>query len=328
MNSKLRWGIAGPGIIANKFAQCIKNVDCAELTSVASRSLDKAKEFAQKYDIPNAFGSYEDMAKSDKIDAVYISTLHPFHRSCAELFLNAGKHVLCEKPLCVNAYQAKKLSECAKKNKLFLMEGMWTRFLPAIKEAQRIVESGMIGEVREITADFCYSCAYDEDPKLYENHLAGGSLLDVGVYGLHFASLFLDSEAESVHAASQIERNVDGHTRALMQYKNGAVVTISSAINLYKPEDAYIYGTKGYIRIPLFYGAQELFIHVNGKTEHIKKPSIGEGFEEEIYEACECIRCGKLESDTLPLSETIRIIELMDEIRRQTGVKYPLEGEV
>ncbi len=324
---KIKWGIVGPGVIANKFADAIKNVDCAELTAVASRSMEKGEQFAQKYDVGKVFCGYEAMAASNEVDAVYVATPHPFHKPCAELFLKAGKHVLCEKPLCINAAQGIALRECARENGVFLMEAMWTRFLPATKEARAIVESGAIGEVLGLTADFCYASSPLKATRIFRQDLAGGSLLDVGVYGLHFVSLFLGTEPEQIHAVSRIEQDVDCHTKILLTYGNGAIAEVSSAITLKKPESAYIYGTKGYIHLPLFFGAKELFVTIDGKTEHLDRPMIGKGFEEEIIEACDCIRAGKTESDILPLSESIAILRQMDSVRKQIGLRYPFEGE-
>lgn len=322
---KIRWGIVGPGCIAEKFASAVKNVDCAELTAVASRSVEKAQQFADKHSIANVFTGYEAMAVSDAVDAVYISTAHPFHLPCAELFLNSHKHVLCEKPLCVNSAQGKRLKAAAAENGVFLMEAMWTRFLPAVMELQRIASDGEIGKVMGLEADFCYSCEAFEDPKLFDNSLAGGSLLDVGVYGLHFASLFLGNKPVSVTSQANIVSGVDRHMSVLLKYASGAVASITSAISLYKPETAYIYGTNGYICVPKFYGAVEFSVVKNGKTVRYEYPSIGNGFEEEIYEACRCIADGKCESDILPLDETIAVLELMDTIRSQCGIVYPFD---
>ena len=324
---KIRWGIVGPGNIANKFALAMKNVECAELVAVAARSVEKGREFAARYGIPKVFCGYDAMAASDEVDAVYIATPHPFHKPCAELFLRAGKHVLCEKPLCINEAQAVALQECAKEHGVFLMEAMWTRFLPAVKEACAIAASGVIGEVMGLTADFCYASEPKEEPKIFQKDMAGGSLLDVGVYGLHFAALLFGAEPESIHAVSWVNYDVDCHTKILLTYGNGAIAEVSSAISLEKPESAYIYGTKGRIYLPHFYGAKELHVTVDGEDKHIVKPGIGDGFEEEIYEACNCIMAGKLESDVLPLSESIAIIRQMDRIRKQIGVRYPFEGE-
>ena len=322
---KIRWGIAAPGAIANKFAKAVKNVEGAELVAVAARSGEKAKAFAEKYDIPNVFEGYEKMAEWEGVDAVYVATPHPFHKPVAEIYLNAKKHVLCEKPICVNVAQATALKECAAKNGVFLMEAMWTRFLPAIKEAQEIVENGEIGDVLGIEADFCYRIEPEEDSKVFKNEIAGGSLLDVGVYGLHFAAVFLGNSPESVVATANVQDGVDLHTVVALKYKDGAVANITSAINLHKPETAYIYGTKGHIYLPNFYGAQEIFVAVGGDARYIEKSSIGEGFEEEIIEVCDCIRAGKLQSDILPLDESIAILKIMDESRKQIDVKYPFD---
>lgn len=325
MENTIKWGIVGPGNIANKFAKAIKNVKGAELTAVASNSKERGRAFAEKFNIPNVFVGYEEMANSPLVDAVYIATPHPFHKPCAETFINARKHVLCEKPVCVNASQAIELLRCAEKNQVFLMEAMWTRFLPAISEALKIAQSGEIGEIRGVKADFCYSLTPMEEPKIYRNDMAGGSLLDVGVYGLNFAAIFLGNSPESITAASSIDYGVDCHTNILMKYKRGAIASVSSAINVLKPETVYVYGTKGYIALPNFYGAQEIIVSVNNEERRISRASIGDGFEEEIYEACNCIRQGKLQSDVMPMSESITILKQMDYIREQIGLKYPFD---
>lgn len=321
---KIRWGIAGPGVIAHKFAEAVKNVECAELVAVASRSLERASTFAEEFDIPKVFGSYENMAEFDGVDAVYVSTAHPFHKSTAEVFLKAKKHVLCEKPLCVNEKQARELKNCAKENDVFLMEAMWTRFLPAIEEAKKIVLSGEIGEVMEVTADFCYAIEYDEDPKVFENNMAGGSLLDVGVYALHFADVIFDDEPECIKTSANVINGADVHARMVIEYGNGKMATLSSAIALEKPADAQIFGTKGRIYIPDFYQAERLVVTKDGQKE-ILLPYEGNGFEGEILEVCRCIEANKRESDILPLGKSIKILEQMDEIRKQINVRYPMD---
>ena len=324
---RIRWGIAGPGNIANKFAQAVKNVDCACLSAVASRSYDKAKEFADKYSIENIFSSYEEMAASDKIDAVYISTIHPFHKPCAELFLNGGKHVLCEKPICINVNQIKALKECAEKNNKFIMEAMWTRFLPAIKETKAMIEQGVIGKVIAVEADFCYRETPESCPILFDNKIAGGALLDVGIYPLNLVSYLLGNNPQEITATSYIENAVDIHTQMTFKYGDGIISSLSCAIGVQKPETAFIYGTDGYIMLPAFYGANEILVYKDGEEKHIDMPFLGNGFEEEIYEACNCIKKGKLQSDVMPLSESMAVLNQMDIIRKQIGISYPLEGE-
>ena len=321
-----RWGIAGPGNSANKVAKAARNTDGAVLAAVASRSVDRGRKFADTYGIETVYGSYEELAASDLVDAVYVSTPHPFHKACAEIFLNAGKHVLCEKPLCVNAVQAKALQECAQRNGVFLMEAMWTRFLPAIREAQAVVARGEIGKVLGLEADFCYG--YDEnDPKIYQHSMAGGALLDVGVYAQHFASVFLGDDPKSITAVARVEDGVDRHTHVTMVYENGAIANLTSATDVPKPTTGFVYGSEGYLEFPSFFDAQEFFLHTGDTVKHVKLPSLGDGFEEEILEVCRCIREGKTESQVLPLSRTVNMLEQMDEVRRQIGVVYPFEGE-
>lgn len=324
---KIRWGIAGPGNIANKFAKAIKNIHEAELAGVASRSYEKGKAFADTYGIENVFSNYEEMAASDKIDAVYISTIHPFHKSCAELFLNNGKHVLCEKPICVNQNQAKELFECAKRNGKFIMEAMWTRFLPAIRETKAMIDRGEIGKVIALEADFCYRETPESCAILFDNSIAGGALLDVGIYTLNLSSYLFGNSPEKITAVSYNENGVDIHTQMTLKYPDGVISNLSCAIGVQKPETAFIYGTDGYIKLPAFYGAQEIILCKEGEEKVIKKTSLGEGFEEEIIEVCNCISNGKTESGIMPHTESLLMLSQMDEIRNQIGIKYPLEGE-
>ena len=322
----IRWGIAGPGNIANKFAKAVLNADGAVLAAVASRSPERGRKFADTYGIKTVYSSYEELAASDLVDAVYVSTPHPFHKSCAEIFLNAGKHVLCEKPLCINATQAKELQDCAQRNGVFLMEAMWTRFLPAIQEAQAVVARGEIGKILGLEADFCYGYIGD-DRKIYKNEMAGGALLDVGVYAQHFASAFLGDNPQSITAVARVQDGTDRHTQVIMHYESGAIANLSSATDVQKPSTGFVYGTDGYIEFPSFYNAQEFILHTGNTVKQVQLPSLGDGFEEEILEVCQCIRDGRTESQVLPLSKTVKMLEQMDEVRRQIGVSYPFDGE-
>ena len=325
MERIIRWGIVGAGNIARKFARAVKNVEGAELVAVSSTSAERGREFAEKFSIPNIFVGYEEMAKSELVDAVYIATPHPFHKPCSEIFINAGKHVLCEKPICVNAREAEELFAKAEEKRVFLMEALWTRFLPAINEARRVADSGEIGEIRGVSADFCYSLMPEEEPKIYQNEMAGGSLLDVGIYGLNLASVFLGTNPESITAVATLGHGVDCHTSVILKYKGGEIASVSSAINTLKPEVAYIYGSRGYITIPHFFGAHEFSVSTGNNERRVEKASIGEGFEEEIYEACRCIREGKIHSDVMPPSESIAILKQMDCIREEVGLRYPFD---
>ena len=324
---QLRFGIAGPGNIARKFASAAKNLAEVELYAVASRSRERAQDFAEKYDIPVVFDSYEAMAASPEVDCVYVATPHPFHKGCAEIFLNAKKHVISEKPLCINRAQTEALIASAKGNGVFLMEAMWTRFLPAIKEVLALIGRGEIGEVRGLTADFCYNISYNEDSKMFKPELAGGGTLDVGVYALHFAAMVLGTAVTDISAMGVVEEGCDCHMQALLQYESGAIAAISSATKLQKPADAFVYGTKGYIRIPDFYTASGFTVVKGEKAEEFSYPYLGNGFEGEILEVVRCVNAGQKESAIHPLARTLTVVKQMDEIRKRIGVRYPLPGE-
>lgn len=323
--NKIKWAILGPGIIAHKFAEVISLSKNAELVAVASTSETRAHEFAEKYNIAHTYSSYEELACSGLIDAVYISTAHPFHTKCAKIFLEKKIPVLCEKPMCVNSRQAKELTELARNNEVFLMEAMWTKFLPFFENLKTLIGSGVVGEVKSIHADFCYSIEREEDPKLFENTLAGGSLLDVGVYCLHFVYAIFNDTPTNIRAIADTENGIDKHTQAILEFESGKSACVSSAIKLEKPFDAYIYGTEGYIHIPNFYKADSFTVTNGENKQEYSFPYSDNGFEFEIDEVCECIKASKLESSKHSLADTICILEQMDEIRKQIGIVYPFD---
>ena len=205
------------------------------------------------------------------------------------------------------------------------MEAMWTRFLPAIHEAVKVARCGEIGEIRGVKADFCFYSTPSPTSRIYAPELAGGALLDVGVYCLNFVAAFLGTDPEEVTAISNVQNGADYQTDVLLKYASGAIASISSAVNLSKPVEGYVYGTKGYIRVPHFFGASEFFVHTNQEERPVQKPSVGDGFEEQIEEACRCIRNGNIQSDVMPMTESIKIMELMDAVRRQIQLVYPFE---
>ena len=300
----VRWGIIGTGKIANKFAQAVQNAEGGKLVAVASRTMESAKVFAEKYNIENAFEGYETLAAFADVDAVYIGLPHTYHPVYAKLFMEAGKHVLSEKPICINSRQLKALQEIQKEKNVYLMEALWTRFLPAILQLKKMLNEGIIGEVLEVTADFCYRQEDRLSGTVFKRSYAGGSLLDVGIYGLNFASVVLGDDVLSIQATGEV------------------IAHITSAITLNKPEDAYVYGTKGYIRVPHFYSASELEVTTAAGTQIYCFPYKGNGFEEEIEECNRCILSGITQSSIMPLTQSAEILQLMDEARRQIGLSY------
>ncbi len=322
---KIRFGIVGTGTIAHRFAQAIKNVEGAQLAAVASRTKENAEKFADEFGIPVSFDSYEKMAESDAIDAAYIAVPHSGHISCSCLMMNNGKHVLCEKPMAVNTAEAEEMFRCAKNNNVLLMEAMWARLVPGTLRMLELVENGVLGDIMAVEGKFCYTMDEDEmDHHVFKSEHGGGSLLDVGVYGLNFASWYLGKNVEKIDAQSDIYNGIDSHTCALIKYKSGAIADISSAVLLRKPNEGYVYGTKGYAHLRRFYAPQEIEIYLNsGDTQKISVPYAGNGFEEQIAHFCECVSNGLTESPVVTHEQTLYITKQMDEIRRMTGVVYP-----
>ena len=326
--NKIRFGIVGTGNIAHRFADAIQNVPQAELTAVASRTEENAESFGNEYNIPNRFYSYEDMAKSDKIDVAYIAVPHSGHAECSILMMSNGKNVICEKPLAVNTKEVEEMIASAKENNVFLMEAMWARLVPGTIKLIELIENGIIGEVKGVEGKFCYTMDEDEmDHHVLKNENGGGSLLDVGVYGLNFASWYLGKDVEDISAQAEIWNGTDTHTCTLLKYKSGAIADISSATLLRKPNEGYIYGTKGYIHINRFYAPQEIEINLLDGTKNVlEEKFLGNGFEEQIIHTCECVEKGLKESPINTFEQTLFITKQMDEIREKIGLKYPQDN--
>lgn len=322
---KLRFGIVGTGNIAHRFASAIGNTQGAVLAAVASRTEAGAAAFGDEFHIPKRFSSYEAMARSDAIDAAYIAVPHSGHMACSMLMMEHGKHVLCEKPMAVNRAEAARMFACARENKVLLMEAMWARLVPGTLKMLELVQAGVLGEIRGVEGKFCYTMDEDEmDHHVLKNEYGGGALLDVGCYGLHFASWYLGEEIAHISAAADLYHETDCHTCVLLKYKNGALAELSSATLLRKPNEGYVYGTKGYARLPRFYAPQEIYLELQGRpSEKLCVPYAGNGFEEQIEHFCACVREELPESPLLPQRQTLDMLALSDRIREKIGVRYP-----
>ena len=325
---KLRFGIVGTGGIAHRFAEAIKNVEEAELVAVASRKQETADIFGDEFSIPYRFGSYEEMALSDKIDCAYIAVPHSLHKECSILMLNGKKHVICEKPMAVNCKEAEEMFRVAEENGCFLMEAMWARLVPGTIKLIELIENGLLGEIKGVEGKFCYTFDEDEmDHHALKVENGGGSLLDVGVYALYFSKWYLGEETEEILAQSDYYKGTDSHTNILIKYKNGGLASLSSATLLRKPNEGYIYGTKGFVHVNRFYAPQEIEINLlDGTRETIKAPYKGNGFEEQIAHMCECVNNGLTKSPVNTPENTLFIAKQMDEIRKLTGVVYPQDN--
>ena len=326
---KIRWGILGTGGIANTFATGLSFLPHAELVAVGSRKQETADAFADKYNIPHRHAGYESLASDPGVDAIYVCTPHPMHRDASMLCLQGGKAVLCEKPFTINAAEAQELITYARQHRLFLMEAMWTRFLPLMGKVRELLAQKVIGEVRTVMADFGFRTDFNPSSRLLAPELGGGALLDVGVYTISFASMVLGGKLPSRIAglADMGGTGVDEQSAYLLGYPNGALAMLFSAVRTDSPHEATILGENGRIKIHAsFFNSTRLTLSVNGKEDQvIDAPFEGNGFNYETAEVMRCLRAGKLESDILPLDESLAIMQTMDTLRAPWGLKYPTE---
>lgn len=322
-HSSFGWGILGAGRIAARFATDLKKLPQARLAAVGSRSLDKAQAFADEHGFERAYGSYADMLADPAVDAVYVATPHPFHREHTLLCIDAGKAVLCEKPMEINAARVLDMVRAAQSKGVFLMEAMWTRFLPVIVQVRQWLAEGRIGEVRMLTVDFGFRASWDPQGRLLNPALAGGALLDVGIYVAAFASMVFGAP-ESVLAAAHLgETGVDEQTAMIFQYAGGQLAQLSCAVRTNTPQQAFIQGSEGSIYVPDFWHATTATLKVNGQ-EPVE--TTGEaGYQFEAAEVMDCLAARKTESAVIPLDESVAIARTLETARHQIGLKYPME---
>lgn len=315
--TKIKWGIVGPGKIAKQFAADFEFVTKGELVSVGSRSLDSAKSFANTYNIPNAYGSYEEVYNDSEVDAVYIATPHTFHFKMASDALKAGKHVLCEKPITVSPEECKELIEIAKESGKYLMEGMWTYFLPAICKIEEWIKSDKIGKVKHIKSDFGFVAPFNPSGRLFDPKLGGGSLLDVGIYPIALSWLVYQQPYKKLSVESQqTSTGVDSDVSFFIKYDNDALASLQSSISTQWPNTAYIVGEKGYIRIPNFWKTNQAHLHLNdGHVEVFEDGRKSHGFNYETDAVCEDILQGKTQSQRVPWSTSLVFQETMEDIK-------------
>jgi predicted dehydrogenase len=324
MSDTIGWGILGAGSIARKFATDLKNLDDARLAAVGSRSLEKASAFAGEFGAARAYGSYAAMADDPEVDVVYVATPHPFHREHAILCLERGKAVLGEKPMAVNAGQVRDMVACARREKVFMMEAMWTRFNPVTVQVRRWLAENKIGEARLLEVDFGFRARLDPEGRLFNLDLAGGALLDVGVYVVAYAAMVFGDSPAQVQAAAHIgETGVDEQTAMLLRYDAGQLALLSCAVRATTPHEARIVGTEGSIHVPAFWHASSATLSAQGQEPVTYTGEFG--YHYEAAEVMACLRAGQQESAIMPLDESIAIAETMDEVRRQIGLTYPVE---
>lgn len=322
----IKWGILGPGSISKKFAEGLQAVPDAKIMAVGSRQKNRARAFANDFNIPNAHGSYEDLVADPEVDVIYIGTPHNFHKAHTLLCLNAGKHVLCEKPFAINTAEAEEMVKTARDKGLFLMEAMWSRYLPTLVKTRALIAAGAIGEIRMVQADFGFRTSVNAEGRLFNPSYGGGALLDVGIYPLSLAHMVLGTPTQITSLAEIGTTGVDEQTAFILGYDTGQMAVLSTAIRTNTPHEATIIGTSGWIKIHSpWWVSDTLTLKRDGKEQTIPCPMVGNGYNYEAEEVGNCMRSGKLESDILPLDETLAIMQVMDEIRAQIGLRYPME---
>ena len=316
---EMRWGILGTGGIAQQFAADLSYTD-HHVEAVGSRHLTSA----EKFPVGNKrYGSYEELVLDENIDAVYVASLHPYHRDNALLALNAGKPVLVEKPFAMNTRQVKEMLELAQTKSLLIAEAMWTRFLPHVREVRKIISSGALGEIISFHADHGQDISRQRAQRLWDPAMGGGALLDLGVYPIAFAQMIFGKPEKIVSQATLTDEKVDLHTSALFHYSNGAQATMSCTMAARTANKALISGSKGRIEIEGFFFAPSSFKVISGDdvTEYPNQYP-GHGLREQALSFEKALKEGKKELDELTHAESIAIMETMDEIRRQCGVRY------
>lgn len=320
MTARLRWGIAGPGRIAATMAAEFAHVEHAELVAVGSRSLDRAREFAGRFGIPEAYGSYDDLLAAD-IDVVYLATPHSQHTEIALAAIEAGKALLVEKSFTSSVADTTAIIEAAKARGVFVMEAMWTRFLPAVSHLRGLVAQGVLGEVRAIQGDLFAFREFDPNDRLFDPALGGGAVLDLGVYVISFAQQFMGAP-DTVYARGGFFPNgVEGEVGILMGWNDGRMATEAISFKTPGPGRQIVAGTRGWVEVrPRFHRAETLVVHLLGEEpRELHFPKRGAGYSHEVEHVNECLRHRMAESPIMPLCDTLAVQRVMEDVLHQLG---------
>jgi predicted dehydrogenase len=322
----IRWGVVGPGAIATGFADAVAQTDGGTIVAVASRSAERAAAFGDRFAIPSRYSDYEALAADPHVDVVYVATPQSRHEPDTLTMLEAGKHVLCEKPFALNAAQGARMVAAARARGLFLMEAIWSRYLPAYRSLVDVLAEGRIGEPLLVEADFGFRRPLEPDHRLFDLALGGGALLDLGIYPLQLCSLVLGSPEHVVADGVVGVTGVDEVNAAILRYSGERLGVIKSAIRVRMSCTARISGTDGWIDLPLLmHCPNSLTVTTSAGSELIDGSYEGNGLRFQIEEVHRCLSEGVVESPTMPLDETLDLAATLDSIRAQLGVVYPGE---
>ena len=325
--STFKWGILGPGGIARAFAKDLQLLEGHEVAAVGSRTLSNAQEFAKTFG-GTAYGCYEELVADPTVDAIYVATPHPSHKENVITALNAGKPVLCEKPFAVNAHEAREMVAAAEKNGVALMEAMWARFLPHYADVREIIASGVLGQILTVQADHGQRLADRNIPRLVEPSLAGGALLDLGIYPVSFAHMILGNPEKITASAVLTEKGVDAQTSMIFDYADGAQAILTTTMIEQTPCRAVVAGVNGWLEIDrTFYNPTSMRVVLfDGSVTQYPHTYTGHGLREQAEVFKQLVQSGKNQSEILTWKDTVDIMGTLDAVRSQIGLRYPFEN--
>jgi predicted dehydrogenase len=325
----LKWGIVAPGGIANKFADAVRDFTAGTVVAVGSRDAGRAADFAEGHGIPRSYGSYADLVADDEVEAVYVASPHSGHQEHALLAINAGKHVLIEKALARNSSEVEDIFAAAQQHRVLAMEAMWTRHLPHMAEVRRRVADGAIGEIVTLAADHGQALDLPNDHRLKSPELAGGALLDLGVYPIAFCVDLLGAPVEVKALGRLTDTGVDGHVSLVLDYGGKTLAVLDTTLWTKTPTTAVVSGTEGSIEIDGdFYAPNRTRLRKADRSRTVVEEwggPIDNGFQFEAAEVARCVADGKQESARMTWASSRAVIGVLDEARRQVGVRYPGE---
>ncbi|MBE5939654.1 MAG: Gfo/Idh/MocA family oxidoreductase [Lachnospiraceae bacterium] len=322
----MKIGVLGTGKIVSTVTKTLAELECTECYAIASRTIERAEEAAKEYGYEKAYGSYEELVADPEVELVYIATPHSRHYEDMKLCIEHKKPVLCEKSFTINSSQAKEIKELAAREGVFVAEAIWTRYMPSRAIIQQVLDSGIIGNVTTLTANLCYKI--NQNYRIIAPELAGGALLDVGVYGINFSIMHFGTEIERIESAVQFtDTGVDGMESITLFYKDGRMAVLTHSIYARSDRKGIFYGDKGYMVVENINNPQSVSVYDldDNLIKHVDVPKQISGYEYQFIECIEKIKNKQLESSSMPLDDSIYVMEVMDGIRKQWGLVYPQE---
>lgn len=327
----IRWGILGAGKIARKFASDLALVERSELVAVGSRDRQKAQDFAKDFNIPHIHGSYEDLVNNAEVDVIYVATPHSHHYEHTKLCLENNKAVLCEKAFAVNAGEAREMISLARSKKIFLMEALWTRFLPHYRRLRQLLDEDVTGGVESVLINFGFRPEEPVSQRLFDPALAGGTILDIGIYNVFMAMSVLGKPDHIDASMTPAATGIDAQCAVLFRYRSGAMAQLFSSFTTHLPTEAEISGPKGRIKLThRFYAPESTIEFYPGRPDTktmiaFENESVGFGYQHEARHVVECLEKGLTESPEMTHGDTLELMEVLDEIRRKAGIRYPAD---